>query len=56
LCGSSVPGNQPLPVPYQLNQELTGTVGLVAPEANGTLIQTNPLTTGEGWQWSYPAN
>lgn len=56
LCTSSGPGNQPLPVPYQLNQELIGTVALVVPEANGTLIQTNPVTKGEGWQWSYPAN
>jgi hypothetical protein len=55
-CQSTEPGNQPLPVPYQRNQELIGTVGLVVPEANGTLIQTNPLTSSEGWQWSYPAN
>ena len=46
LCGSPAPGNQ----------ALTGTVGLVVPEANGTLIQTDPVTESEGWRWSYPAN
>jgi hypothetical protein len=56
VCQSSEPGNAPLPVPYQRNQELIGTVALVVPEANGTLIQTNPVTKDEGWQWSYPAN
>ncbi|MFJ8816723.1 hypothetical protein [Amycolatopsis thermoflava] len=55
LCKSSEPHSQPLPVPYQLNQQLTGTVALIVPEANGTLIQNNPLLKGEGWRWSYPA-
>jgi hypothetical protein len=56
VCQSTEPGYQPLPVPYQLNQELIGTVALVVPQANGTLNQTNPMTKDEGWQWSYPAN
>ncbi|GHE96529.1 hypothetical protein GCM10017786_31410 [Amycolatopsis deserti] len=54
LCQSKEPGSGPLPVPYQRNQELTGTVALVVPEANGTLIQNSPGITGEGWEWWYP--
>ncbi|MEV5298654.1 hypothetical protein [Amycolatopsis methanolica] len=54
LCRSTEPGSGPLPVPYQRNQELTGAVALVVPEANGTLIQNSPEIKGEGWEWSYP--
>lgn len=42
-----------LPFQYGANQKYRGTIEIVVPEANGTLILDLP-GGGGGWEWTYP--
>lgn len=43
-----------LPADYGINQKYTGTIEIVVPEANGSLILKDQSMTGPGgWEWSY---
>jgi len=55
-CKSTEPGSKQLVPPYGKNADITGMVAVFVPHASGTLRQDDPLVSGKGWDWSYPAS
>jgi hypothetical protein len=50
-AGSCTDYRKALPGMFGVNQKYEGTVEIVVPEANGSLVLVNP--GGGGWEWRY---